>query len=211
MRGMTTVVTWRLTRLLAFLLAATALTFSAVSCGGGGDKSGSSSSADPETWAASVCGTLSTWTNEFRSMNQAARSFRLSSRDSQRVRTRLATAKRKLVAFFGEAKASTQKALDNTKAVGPPAAENGTRIQQDLLAGLVEARDTMGHAAFLARQLRTNDVEAFLTGTRKLASQADAGAQAANEHFKSIHRTQSDELDKAIKDEPSCQPFVSEE
>jgi hypothetical protein len=190
-----------LARLLALVLSVAALGFAAAGCGGGGSDSSSSSGTDPATWAADVCGALSTWTNDLRTKSQALSSDLQSSGDLKGV-------KEKLVAFLDDAKASTQTMVDDVKDAGPPEGKNGTTVQEDLESGLTEARDTLDNAEAKAKDLDTSNPRAFLTGVSNLGQQVQTELQSTAEHFKSIESTSGD-LDKAISNEPSCKPFVS--
>jgi hypothetical protein len=188
-----------LARLLAFLLAAGVLAFAAAGCGGGDDSG--SSGTDPDTWAADVCGALTTWGDDVKSKSQALSSDLQSSGDLKGV-------KDKLVAFLDDVQASTQEMVDDVKAAGPPAAEDGTRVQEDLESGLTEARDALNHAADTAGELDTSNPSAFLKGVQNLAQQVQDELTATAQHFKSLESTAGD-LDEAIKDEPACEPLVS--
>jgi len=171
-----------LARLLVLVLSVAALAFAAAGCGGGSNDS-SSSGTDPETWAADVCGALSTWTDDLKTKSQSLSSDLQSSGDLKEVKS-------KLVAFLDDAKASTQTMVE------------------DLESGLNEARDTLDNAESKAEDLDTSNPRAFLTGVSNLGQQVQTELQATAEHFKSIENTSGD-LDKAISNEPACKPFLS--
>jgi hypothetical protein len=188
-------------RVAALLVVLATLALAAAGCGGGGSDSSSSSGADPDTWAADVCGALNTWTNDLTTKSQSLSSELKSSSDLKGV-------KETLIEFLDDAKASTQTMVDDVKKAGPPEGENGTTIQDDLEAGLTEARQTLDHAEDTAKDLDTDNPRAFLTGVSSLAQQVQTELQATADHFKSIESTSGD-LDEAISNEPSCKPFVS--
>ena len=188
-----------LARLLVLVLSVAALAFAAAGCGG--SDSSSSSGTDPETWAADVCGALSTWTDDLKTKSQSLSSDLQSSGDLKEVKS-------KLVAFLDDAKASTQTMVDDVKAAGPPEGKDGTTVQEDLESGLNEARDTLDNAESKAEDLDTSNPRAFLTGVSSLGQQVQTELQATAEHFKSIENTSGD-LDKAISNEPACKPFLS--
>jgi len=188
-------------RVAALLVVLATLALAAAGCGGGGSDSSSSSGADPDTWAADVCGALNTWTNDLTTKSQSLSSELKSSSDLKGV-------KETLIEFLDDAKASTQTMVDDVKKAGPPEGENGTTIQDDLEAGLTEARETLDHAEDTAKDLDTDNPRAFLTGVSSLAQQVQTELQATADHFKSIESTSGD-LDEAISNEPSCKPFVS--
>ena len=188
-----------LARLLVLVLSVATLAFAAAGCGG--SDSSSSSGTDPETWAADVCGALSTWSNDLRTKSQSLSSDLQSSSDLKQVKS-------KLVTFLDDAKASTQTMVDDVKAAGPPEGKDGTTVQEDLESGLNEARDTLDNAESKAEDLDTSNPRAFLTGVSNLGQQVQTELQATAEHFKSIENTSGD-LDKAISNEPACKPFLS--
>lgn len=188
-------------RVAALLVVLATLAFAAAGCGGGGSDSSSSSGTDADTWAADVCGALNTWTTDLQTKSQNLSSELRSSGNLKGV-------KEKLIEFLDDAKASTQTMVDDVKDAGPPEGENGKTIQDDLEAGLTEARETLEHAEDTAKDLDTDNPRAFLTGVSSLAQQVQTELQATAEHFKSIESTSGD-LDEAISNEPSCKPFVS--
>ena len=188
-----------LARLLVLVLLVATLAFAAAGCGGGSDSS--SSGTDPEAWAADVCGALSTWTNDLRTKSQSLSSDLQSSSELKQVKS-------KLVTFLDDAKASTQKMVDDVKAAGPPEGKDGTTVQEDLESGLSEARDALDNAESKAEDLDTSNPRAFLTGVGNLGQQVQTELQATAEHFKSIEST-AGELDDAITNEPACKPFLS--
>jgi hypothetical protein len=191
-----------LLRYFVLVLSVAALAFAAAGCGGGGSSDNSSSSGTPpDEWAADVCGALNTWTTDLKTKSQALSSDLKSSSDFKDV-------KDKLVTFLDDAKESTQTMVDDVKSAGPPEGKNGKTIQEDLEAGLTEARDTLENAADKAKDLNTSNPRAFLTGVSNLGQQVQTELQSTAEHFKGIESSSGD-LDKAIKDEPACKPFVS--
>ena len=76
-----------LARLLVLVLSVAALAFAAAGCGG--SDSSSSSGTDPETWAADVCGALSTWTDDLKTKSQSLSSDLQSSGDLKEVKSKL--------------------------------------------------------------------------------------------------------------------------
>ena len=121
-------------RLLALLLSIAVLAFAAAGCGGGGGSS--ASGTKPETWSATVCGALQTWTDDLKSGSQNLSADLGKSSDLKSV-------KQKLVAFLENAEQSTQKMVQDVKAAGAPAVKDGPAIQSDLENGLTERAEQL--------------------------------------------------------------------
>ena len=155
----------------------------------------SSSGTDPETWAADVCGALSTWTDDLKTKSQSLSSDLQSSGDLKEVKS-------KLVAFLDDAKASTQTMVDDVKAAGPPEGKDGTTVQEDLESGLNEARDTLDNAESKAEDLDTSNPRAFLTGSLEPRSagpdRAAGDGRALQEHREHVRGSRQGDLQRAL-------------
>ena len=189
-------------RLLVLLLAAT-LAVAAAGCGGGGDSSSSSSGTKPDEWASSVCGSLQTWENDLQSGSQQLSADLGASSDLKSV-------KQKLVAFLEDAQQSTEKMVSDVKAAGAPAVKDGPAIQQDLESGLTGAQNSFERAVTQAKKLPTNNPRALTTGLTTLGQTIQSELTATGEHFSNLeNKYDVSELNEAMKDEPTCKPFVS--
>jgi prophage DNA circulation protein len=189
-------------RLLVLLLAAT-LAVAAAGCGGGGDSSSSSSGTKPDKWASSVCGSLQTWEDDLQSGSQQLSADLRSSGDLKSV-------KQKLVAFLEDAQQSTEKMVSDVKAAGAPAVKDGPAIQQDLESGLTGAQNSFERAVTQAKKLPTNNPRALTTGLTTLAQTIQSELTATGRHFSNLeNKYDVSDLNEAMKDEPSCKPFVS--
>lgn len=189
-------------RLLVLLLAAT-LAVAAAGCGGGGDSSSSSSGTKPDEWASSVCGSLQTWEDDLQSGSQ-----QLSA--DLRTSSELKSVKQKLVAFLEDAQQSTEKMVSDVKAAGAPAVKDGPAIQQDLESGLTGAQNSFERAVTQAKKLPTNNPRALTTGLTTLAQTIQSELTATGQHFSNLeNKYDVSDLNEAMKDEPSCKPFVS--
>ena len=122
----------RFLRVFALLLCASTLALAASGCGGGGGGT-SYTGADPEDWAATVCGALGDWARGLK-----ADSDRLSSDLSGA--SDLKTVKTKFVGFLENAERSSGLMVTKIQGVGPPAVKDGTAIQQELEKELEKAR-----------------------------------------------------------------------
>jgi hypothetical protein len=187
---------------LVILLSAATLAFAAAGCGGGGDDS-SASGTTPETWSAGVCGALQTWENDLKSGSQQLSSDIRSSPNLKSV-------KQKLIAFLQSSEQSTETMVDDVKAAGAPAVEDGPAIQQDLESGLTQAQGSFDRAVTQAKKLPTNDAQDLTTGLTTLAQTIQSELTATAKHFSELD-TKYDvgDLNEAMADEPACKPFVS--
>jgi hypothetical protein len=188
-------------RLVVLLLAAT-LAVAAAGCGGG-DSSSSSSGTKPDEWASSVCGSLQTWEDDLQSGSRQLSADLRTSSDLKSV-------KQKLVAFLEDAQQSTEKMVSDVKAAGAPAVKDGPAIQQDLESGLTGAQNSFERAVTQAKKLPTNNPGALTTGLTTLAQTIQTELTATGQHFSNLeNKYDVSDLNEAMKDEPSCKPFVS--
>src|SRR5688572_4220396 len=141
-------------RVLALLLCATTLALAASGCGGGGGGGTSYTGAEPDEWAATVCGALGEWARGLK-----ADSDRLSSELSGA--SDLKTVKMKFIGFLQNAERSSGVMVTKIQGVGPPAVEDGTAIQQELEKELQKARTSFTNAVEEAKTLPTTDAQAF--------------------------------------------------
>lgn len=189
-------------RLLALLASIAVLAFAAAGCGGGGGGS-SASGTKPETWAASVCGALQTWSDDLKSGSQNLSSDLKNSSDLKSV-------KQKLVAFLENAEKSTEKMVQEVKAAGAPAVKDGPAIQNDLENGLTEAQNSFQRAVAKAKKLPTSNPAALTTGLTSLGAQIQSELTGTGQHFSNLEsKYDAGDLNKAMADEPACKPFVS--
>src|SRR5262245_16204296 len=178
------------------------LAFAAAGCGGGGDGS-SAAGTEPDAWAASVCGALQTWEDDLKSGSQQLSADMSSS-------TNVRSVKQKLVAFLQNGKQSTQMLVDDVKAAGAPAVDDGPAIQRDLESALSQARGSFDRAVTQAKKLPTGNPRALSTGITTLAQTIQSELTATGRHFSELD-TKYDfgDLNDALSDEPACKPFVS--
>jgi len=188
-------------RPLALLLSIAVLAFAAAGCGGGGGSS--ASGTKPETWSASVCGALQTWTDDLKTGSQNLSADLRKSSDLKSV-------KQKLVAFLEDAEQSTRKMVQDVKAAGAPAVKDGPAIQSDLENGLTDAQNSFHRAVAKAKKLPTNDPAALTTGLTSLGTQIQSELTSTGQHFSNLEKKYDvGDLNKAMAGEPSCKPFVS--
>jgi hypothetical protein len=190
-----------LAKLIALVLSVATLAFAAAGCGGGG--SDSSSGTEPDAWAADICGSLQTWTNDIKSGSQKLG-------DDLRNTTDPKAAKEKVVSYLEDVKDSTHTMVDDVKTAGAPAVEKGQAIQTDLEDGLAEARDGFDRAVESAKKIDTSSVSGLATGLGNLSQQIQTElAQVSNNFHDLKSKYDVGELNDAISNEPACKPFLS--
>jgi hypothetical protein len=119
-------------------------------------------------------------------------------------------AKEQVVSYLEDVNDSTKTMVDDVKAAGAPAVEKGEAIQEDLQNGLAEARDSFDEAVQSAKDIDTSNLRAFATGVSSLSQQIQTQLSKASSDLKGLEgKYDVGELDDAIKNEPSCKPFVS--
>jgi hypothetical protein len=183
-------------RILLVLLCASTLAFAAAGCGGGGGSS--YSGAKPEAWAANVCGGLSDWAQGLQ-----AGSRQLSA-DLRKAKS-IPEVKSKFVAFIENAQSSADTMIAKVKTAGPPAVKDGDKLQQDLEAGLQQARESFARAVLRAKALPTNNPRAFSDGVTQLGSDVEKELTAIGETFNNLGGKYKDKtLDAATSKEPAC-------
>ena len=187
----------RLVRLLALFLCVSTLALAASGCGGGGGGT-SYSGAEPEDWAATVCGALGEWAQGLK-----ADSDRLSSDLSGA--SDLKTVKTKFVSFLQKAERSSGVMVTKIQGVGPPAVKDGEAIQRELETELGKARTSFTSAVGKAKKLPTTDAQAFGAGVAALGKEVEAELTATSERFNTLgERYDDDELNEATSKEESC-------
>ena len=188
----------RFLRVLALLLCASTLALAASGCGGGGGGGTSYSGADPEDWAATVCGALGEWARGLK-----ADSDRLSSDLSGA--SDLKTVKTKFIGFLQNAERSSGLMVTKIQGVGPPAVKDGTAIQRELEKELGKARTSFTRAVEKAKKLPTTDAQAFGAGVAALGKEVESELTATSERFNTLgERYDDDELNEATSNEKSC-------
>jgi hypothetical protein len=177
-----------ITMLLAAVLVA--------GCGGGDE---SASGADPEQYAADVCGAISAWQRELQT-SASTMSSKLSAASTP------AQVKTELVAFMEGATKSTDDMLAKVKEAGPPAVEDGEALQRDLEQGLGDAQEAFAEARDRARELPTDDRAAFQRDAQALGTTLNEQGTKIGQTFNGLsEKYDSEDLNQAFEDEPACQ------
>src|SRR5262245_31905922 len=114
-------------RAIVVFVSAIALALAAAGCGGGGgggDDGDSASRTTPDTWAATVCGTLSEWVTDLQAESQELQPKMQNTRDLDSV-------KEAFVTFLEDAEESFGKAVDKVADVRAPDVPEGDAIHED--------------------------------------------------------------------------------
>ena len=182
--------------LIVGIVAAAALL--AAGCGGG-DGGGSASGADPEQYAADICGAISDWRKELQTSQTTMSSKLGASPTPEEVKTQL-------VAFMEGATKSTEDMVDKVKEAGPPDIEKGEALQRDLEQGLTAAQTAFASARDEVKKLPTDNPSAFQSQAQKLGTTLTEEGTKIGETFNGLStKYDSDELNEAFDKEPSCQ------
>jgi hypothetical protein len=164
-------------------------------CGGGDESAGG---ADPEQFAADVCGAISDWQQELQTSASTMQS-KLSAESTP------ADVKTQLVAFMEGATKSTDAMLAKVKEAGPPAVEDGEALQRDLEQGLSNAQRAFAQARDRVKTLPTGDRAAFQRGASALGATLNEEGRKIGQTFNGLsEKYDSEELNRAFENEPSC-------
>jgi type IV pilus biogenesis protein CpaD/CtpE len=178
---------------LAALVVVAAL--AASGCGGGGS---SAVGTPPDQYAAGVCGAISDWQKELQSSISTMSSKLSASSTPDEV-------KGKLVEFMEAATKSTESMLSKVKAAGPPAIDDGAKLQSDLEAGLTKAKNAFAQARDKAKALPTDDPAAFQREATALGTTLTEQGSAIEATFKGLStKYDSKDLNQAFDEEPAC-------
>jgi hypothetical protein len=179
----------------AIALLALLAALAAAGCGGGGD---SASGADPDTYAHDVCGAIQTWQQSLTTgANNMSKDLGAGSTPAQ--------VKGKLVDFMGAAVAATDKMVADVKAAGPPAVDDGEKLQADLEAGLQKADDAFKDAKASAEKLDTSSAASFQQGATDLQQTLQTQGTAIQTTFEGLDtKYNSKDLNEAFDKEPAC-------
>ena len=185
----------RLAPIAAFLAAA------ALVAGGCGaeDDGGSAGGADPEQYAANVCGAIVDWQKELQTSATTMQSKLGAASTPADVKT-------ELVAFMEGATKSTDDMLAKVREAGPPDVEDGEALQRDLEKGLGDAQTAFAQARDEAKELPTDDRAAFQREAQALGATLNEEGTKIGETFNGLStKYDSKELNEAFDKEPSCQ------
>jgi hypothetical protein len=187
----------RLARPFVVVLAAVILVFAASGCGGK-----SYSGTKPSTWAANVCGALTTWRDSLQSGSQSLNADLGKVRDLEAVKARF-------IVFLKNAEESTKTMLASVRSAGAPAVKDGATIQHDLEAGLTRARASFTRAVAGAQDLPTKNPKAFSTAVRKLGQRVQKELTTTGKSFDNLsQKYDADKLSEAVSKEPACKSIA---
>jgi hypothetical protein len=180
---------------LPSLLASLAL---AVAVCGGDDGASGGGGADPEQYAADVCGAIANWQKELQSSASTMQSKLGTASTPADVKT-------ELVGFMEGATKATDKMLAEVKEAGPPDVENGEALQRDLEKGLTAAQTAFASARDDAKNLPTDNPATFGTEAQKLGTTLSEEGSKIGQTFNGLStKYDSKELNSAFDREPAC-------
>jgi hypothetical protein len=177
---------------IAGLAVAAALAASA--CGGGSSAGG----APPKQYAADVCGAISGWQKELQT-SASSMGSKLGASSTP------ADVKAKLVEFMDTAVSATDTMVSKVKDAGPPAVDDGAKLQRELENALAKARTAFAQARDKAKSLPTDDQAAFQREATALGTTLNEQGSAISTTFNEIDtKYNSKELNQAFDKEPAC-------
>jgi hypothetical protein len=168
----------------------------------GGLAAGADRSAPPRKWVANLCGSLVTWERTVETEFTRLKTTIAKLKRSGSVRP--AAAKAELVRFLGRIVHSTNRLLGKLQAVGPPAVENGGKLQAALLDGLAEVNKAFENGKKAAQALPTGSRRAFGRAAQRLAAAVAAGVNQSTGALSALSRYDTKALDHAFKTTPAC-------
>jgi hypothetical protein len=188
----------RLARPLLVLLAAVILALAASGCDGGKSYSGTK----PSTWAASVCGALTTWRDSLQSGSQSLQA------DLQKVRE-LQAVKARFILFLQNAERSTKTMINGVRSAGAPAVKDGAAIQQELVTGLSRARASFTRAIAGAQALPAQNPHTFSRAVRNLGQNVQKELTSTGKYLDNLdEKYDAAELNKAVSKESACKSIA---
>lgn len=177
-------------------IAALALvaTLAASACGGGDGSAG----ASPDEYAADVCNAISAWQKDLQAsanrMNAAIGSSPTP-----------AAVKAQFVKFMDSAIAATNRMLGKVKAAGPPAVDDGEKLQRDVENALAKAEQAFTRSRDKAKTLPTEDPSAFRREAQALGTTLSREGTAIQNTFDGLaDKYESKELDEAFDKQQGC-------
>ncbi|HEY3051648.1 MAG TPA: hypothetical protein VGJ40_07965 [Gaiellaceae bacterium] len=189
----------RLTGRLVVVLVAVTLALAASGCGGNKSYSGTK----PSIWTAHTCGALTTWRDSLVASSQRLNVNLRNVRDLKAVKARV-------LVFLENAERSTSTLIDQVKSTGAPAVKDGAEIQHDLERGLIRARSSFTRAIARAKQLPTDDSQAFSGALTTLGEGIRKELTTTGTYFSNLSdKYDSKELRDAVSKEPACQSISS--
>lgn len=181
-------------RLLSLTLLLALTTFAA--CGdddGGGEKK----SADD--YAKAACAAVADWVGSIQEGSQKI-SGQLGSNATP------SQGKKVLQGFLGDAVTASDKFAKDVEAAGVPDVDGGQDFADSLKKGAEAAKKVMDDAKTKADNLSTTNVAAFSRDARELGTSTN---EALSEVGDAISDPSSDDLKKALRDDPACKGIGS--
>jgi len=188
----------RLPRIVVALGVTSALALA--SCGGG--SSGSASGVPASQWTANLCKTALDYTKNIKSAETQETSA------LQNVSS-VSQAKSQVVGLLQSGVDQTQSAIDRVQTVGPPAVDNGAKIQAQVDRAFHQAKVVLQQALDQMQSAPTSDPAAFSTTASSIGAAVTTGFTQVQNAFGAIDQLDtSGALTKAGAQNPTCQALT---
>jgi hypothetical protein len=158
-------------------------------------------SVDPSTYVHSVCTTLTSYTNQVKTLQASSN---ISSATS------LTDVRDGLVAFLDQVVAASNSALTDLQKSGAPNLKNGNKIAALIVNEITALRDAFKKAASDSQALNISDPKAFTKGLQAIKKRIDVAGTKSNRVLDDAKkRYKSKTLNAAVSRDPSCQGLHS--
>ena len=172
------------------LLVVVVPAFAIAACGSGG--------VPAAEYMSSVCSELRTWLQGIQADAQEVQAL-----DPQ---TPPDEQKEKATAFLDTTIENTEEMISAVNDAGVPDVENGEEIAADVVAALEKAKEAYEEADAKLADLATDDPAAFQQGLSEIGQALSAQGEALSTSMSTLQ--ESEELQNAGEDEPSCQELA---
>jgi hypothetical protein len=184
----------RIALALVFLVVALA----AAGCGGGGGDS--AEGAPPDEWAADVCGALSDWNT---ALEDGATQIQADAASA----TSIQEARQLIVDYLDQAIERTDEMLNRIEEAGTPAVDDGEAIAQSFRDELAKIKPIFEDARETAANL-PDDPQAFAEQGQELGTSITSAGDEIGGRLQDLSAdVNSEELDQAFNEEPTCERF----
>jgi hypothetical protein len=157
----------------------------------GGDEGGGDAA---QAYASSICTAFSTWVQDITQRNQTLTT-------SLNPQSTPAEGKEQLQIFLDSVIQDTDKLIGSVDAAGVPDVEGGQRAAAQIKAAADEAKTSFENAREQVAQLPT-DPAGFREGAQQVGSQIGQSLSGLGEELR--NRSQSQEIQQAFQDSPTC-------
>jgi predicted lipid-binding transport protein (Tim44 family) len=161
-------------------------------CGGGGGGGIAGGTVSAQDWIKSACTSIGTWVTDIQKRVSTVSSQNPSSPEA---------GKKAITGFFDAVIADTGKLVDQLKAGGTPAVDNGDQIESTIVNALAKAKSLLERTRSRVQNLPTNNPHAFVKAIETMSRAVQSAFQRAGRQFANLR---SPELEAAAAKEPAC-------